>query len=83
MHQFLKFILGMKLYMFRAVPLSIVRSISLYTQQRYMSYRFADSLRTDQDGTQFYPDPVSDSSSVHHQEFFTLNKATVYVMQVC
>ena len=45
MHQFLKFILGMKLYMFRAVPLSIVRSISLYTQQRYMSYRFADSLR--------------------------------------
>jgi len=31
--------------MFRAVPLSIIRSISLYTQQWYMSYRFADSLR--------------------------------------
>jgi len=44
MHEFLKFILGMKLYMFRTVPLSIIRSFSLYTQQWYMSYRFADSL---------------------------------------
>ena len=31
--------------MFRTVPLSIIRSLSLYTQQWYMSYRFADSLR--------------------------------------
>jgi len=31
----------MKLYMFRTVPLSIIRSFSLYTQQWYMSYRFA------------------------------------------
>ena len=45
MHWFLKFILGMRLYMFRTVPLSIIRSFSLYTQQWYMSYRFADSLR--------------------------------------
>jgi len=45
MHQFLKFILGMKLYMFRTVPLYIIRSFSLYTQQWYMSYRFADSLQ--------------------------------------
>jgi len=29
MHQFLKFILGMKLYMFRTVPLSIIKSFSL------------------------------------------------------
>ena len=29
--------------MFRTVPLSIVRSFSLYTQQWYMSYSFADS----------------------------------------
>jgi hypothetical protein len=36
----------MKLYMFRRVPLSIIRSYSLYTQQWYMSYRFADSYRT-------------------------------------
>ena len=31
--------------MFRTVPLSIIRSISLYIQQWYMSYSFADSLR--------------------------------------
>ena len=30
--------------MFRTVPLSIIRSFSLYKQQWYMSYRFADSL---------------------------------------
>jgi len=45
MQQFLNFIFGIKLYMFRTVPLSIIRSFSLYTQQWYMSYRFADSLR--------------------------------------
>jgi hypothetical protein len=45
MHLFLKFILEMKLYMFRTVPLSIIRSFSLYTQQWYMSYRFADSCQ--------------------------------------
>ena len=31
--------------MFRTVPLSIISSFSLYTQQWCMSYRFADSLR--------------------------------------
>ena len=30
--------------MFRTVTLSIIRSISLYTQQWYMSHRFVDSL---------------------------------------
>jgi len=30
--------------MFRTVPLSILTSFSLYTQQWYISYRFADSL---------------------------------------
>ena len=43
MHKFLKFIFGMKLYMFRTVPLSIIRSFSLYTQQWNKLYRFADS----------------------------------------
>jgi len=32
---------GIKLYIFRTVPLSIIRKFSLYTQQLYMSYRFA------------------------------------------
>jgi len=30
--------------MFRTIPLSIIRNFSLYTQEWYMSYRFADSL---------------------------------------
>jgi len=45
MYSFLKFIFGIKLYMFRTVPLSIIRSFPLYTQQWYMLYRFADSLQ--------------------------------------
>jgi len=45
MHYFFKFIFRIKLYMFRTVPLSIIRRFSLYTQQWYMSYRFAESLR--------------------------------------
>jgi len=36
MHEFLKFIFGIKLYMFRTVPLSIITSFSLYTQQWYV-----------------------------------------------
>ena len=43
MHSLFKFIFGMKLYMFQTVPLSIIRSFSLYTQQRYMLYKSADS----------------------------------------
>ena len=31
--------------MFRTVPLSIISTFSLHTQQWYMSHRFADSLR--------------------------------------
>jgi len=43
---FLKFYFGMqKLYMFRTIPLSIIRRFSPYTQQWYVSYRYLDSLR--------------------------------------
>jgi len=45
MHYFLKFILAIKLYMFRTVPLFIIRSVSLHTQQWVMTYNFGDSLR--------------------------------------
>jgi len=31
--------------MFQTVPLSIITNFSLYTQQWYMSYRFADSCK--------------------------------------
>jgi len=80
---------GIKLYMFRTVPLSIIRSFSLYKQQWYMSYRFADSLRAGSGRTNFSNYfwnetlHVSDSSSVHHQELFTVHTAMVYVIQVC
>jgi len=69
MHQFFKFIFGIKLYMFRTVPLSIIRSFSLYTQQWYMSYRFADSVRAGS-GRKFRPDPACKLSAnlydIHH-----------------
>jgi len=42
MHWFLKFIFGIKLYMFRTVPLSIISSFSINTQHWYMSYNFVD-----------------------------------------
>jgi len=42
--------------MFWTVPLSIIRSFSLYTQQWYMSYMFADCLLAGSGW--FHPDPV-------------------------
>ena len=58
MHSFPKFIFGIKIYMFPTVPLSTIKSFSLYTQQWYMSYRFADSLRAGSGRNQFHPDPA-------------------------
>jgi len=46
--------------MFRTVPLSIIRNFSLYTQQWYMSYRFADSLLA---RSGWHPDPASKLSA--------------------
>ena len=43
---FSKCYFGMKLCMFRTALLSIIRSFSLYTQQWYMSSRFADSSQS-------------------------------------
>ena len=43
--------------MFRTVPLSIIRSFSLYTQQWYMSYTFVDSLREGSGRNWIRPDP--------------------------
>ena len=44
--------------MFRTVPLPIIRSFSLYTQQLYMSYRFADNLRAGSGRYTERPDPA-------------------------
>ena len=49
MHQFFQFIFEIKLYMFQTVPLSIIRSFTLYTQQWYMSHRFTNTLRAGPD----------------------------------
>jgi len=55
--------------MFRTVPLSIIRcQVDAIISQIYI---WNKTLR------------VSDSSSVHHQEFFTVHTAIVYVIQVC
>jgi len=63
--------------MFRTVPQSIIRSFSLYTEQCYMSYRYADSKhvghiqllcvqwKTPDDGQRNCPKPV---------EFYSKNK---------
>jgi len=78
---------AIKLCMFRKFPLSIISSFSLYTQQWYMSYRFADSLQLDALISQIYfwnkTLHVSDTSPVHHQQFFTVHTAMVYVIQFC
>ena len=61
MHKFLRFIFGIKLYMLRTIPVSIMRSFSLYIQHWYMSYRFADSLQAGSEG--FRPDPARKPSA--------------------
>jgi len=48
--------------MFRTVPMSIIRSFSLYTQQWYMSYRSADSLRAGSGRNWFRSDPARKQS---------------------
>jgi len=53
--------------MFRTVPLSIIRSFSLYTQQWYMSYRFADSLRAGSGRN-------GQNNCPKHVEFYSKNK---------
>ena len=49
--------------MFRTLPLSIIRSFSLYTQQCYMSYRFVDSLRAGSGRNRFRPEPARKPSA--------------------
>jgi len=67
--------------MLRTVPLSIIRSFSLYTQQWYMSYRFASRIRTD-----FHPDPARKLSAnlydlyhfcVYSEKLLTMDRGTV------
>jgi hypothetical protein len=82
MHYFLKFIFGMKLYMFRTVPLSIIRSFSLFTQQWYMCWQLASRIRNlDALISQIYfwnkTLHVSDSSSSPSSEVFHCTHSSV------
>jgi len=72
MYRFIKFIFGIKLYMFRTVPVSIIRGFSLHTQQWYMSYRLCWHIpllcvqwKTPDDGHRNCP---------KHVEFYSKNK---------
>jgi len=70
--------------MFRTVPLSIIRNFSLYTQQRYMSYRLqlhlASRVRTE------HPDPACKLSAtlydiyhcyVYSEKLLMMDRGTV------
>ena len=84
MHKFLKFIFGIKRYMFRTIPLAIIRSFSLYTQQWYMSYRFASKpvwhisvLQAEACNTDTTPTQPHRNSNTHR----TKNNTTNVVIQ--
>jgi len=68
--------------MFRTVPLSIIRSFSLYTQQWYMSYRFADSLRAGSGrNAEFRPDPARKlSANLYEIYHCSLNSEKLLIM---
>ena len=77
---------GIKLYMFRTVPLSIIRSFSLYTKQWHMSYRFADSLRAGSGRGRFRPDPARKLYDIYHccvysEKLMVVDRGTVQNMQ--
>ena len=66
MHWFLKFILEIKFYVFRPVPLSIVRSFSLYTQKAVWRKPLSCLKgKTPDDGQRDCP---------KHVQFYSINK---------
>ena len=86
MHWFLKFIFGIKFYMFQTVPVSIIRSFSLNTQQWYVSYRFADSLQAESgQNCKFRPDPARKLYDIYHccvysEKLLMMDTGTVWNM---
>ena len=72
--------------MFRTVPMSIIRSFSLYTQQWYMSHRFPDNLRAGSGRNQFRPDPARELYDIYHccvysEKLLMMDTGTVRNMQ--
>jgi hypothetical protein len=64
---------GKKFYMFRTVPLSIIRSFSLCTQQWCMSYKFSDSLRAGSGGNLFQSPTINQLDALISQIYFGRN----------
>ena len=63
MHNFLKFIFGIKLYVFRTFPVSITRSFHC-THSSVLCHRgLLIACVQDQDGTEFHPDPARKRSA--------------------
>ena len=85
------------LYMFRTVPLSIIRRFHCTYSSCFGQFLCPSSgdftvltLHVSDSSSVHHQEfftvltlHVSDSSSVHHQEFFTAHTAMVYVIQVC
>jgi len=70
--------------MFRTVPLSIIRSFSLYTQQWCMTYRFDDSSLASCQQTSMYCCVYSENHIIFLGAFADVRKATVsFVICVC
>ena len=85
MHEFLKFIFGIKLYVFRTVPLSIIRSFFLLTHSNGICHTcFADSDPTRKLSTNLYDIPLlcvqwktpddGQRNCPKHVEFYSKNK---------
>jgi hypothetical protein len=71
MHWFLKFILEMKLYMFRTVPLSIIRSFFYCTHSNGICHTcLLTACKRDHNRIEFHPDPALKLSAnlydIHH-----------------
>ena len=86
MHNFLKFIFGIKLYVFRTFPVSITRSFHC-THSSVLCHRgLLIACVQDQDGTEFHPDPARKLSAnlydiyhccVYSEQFLMVNRETV------
>ena len=79
----------MKLYMFRTVPLSVIRSFSLYTAIDICHTGLLTACEQDQDGTQLHSDPARKLSAdlydiyhccVYSEKLLMTDKGTVLNM---
>jgi len=80
----------MKLYMFRTVPLSIIRSFCCTHSNGICHTGLLTACKQDQDGTQFHPDPARKLSpnlyDIYHccmysEKLLMMDRGTVRNMQ--